>query len=326
MNKKMLGICLVAAVISIGTLGGVVASEAADRSLLGVNAELDETGKTYGHVRLWTTFDSTKDDDIWARGAGYFSLWIHELEKGKGSWEYVAQPSGVVWNSCESNFAYTDVNGSTSTYRPYWYYDIPAWVFEEHSYMYVTIQYYLETGASYDYDASTFNGTYHGGWALDGYNVRFEKQADGRFRRSDNDTEYLDNSVIFAYGDMDEYHMAGFGNHANSIDSHIAALAIEGLNTCSNSAVNGYEAIPYTGKNFLWTYDQNSGVFNGWKDKATASGGVSSQTIDDYDPSLGADGSWTTATKDTAVNAYEKLVAMSKFYMAAHPGAELPID
>ena len=39
MNKKMLGICLAAAVISTGTLGGVVASEVADRSLMLANAE-----------------------------------------------------------------------------------------------------------------------------------------------------------------------------------------------------------------------------------------------------------------------------------------------
>lgn len=41
MNKKMLGICLAAAVISTGTLGGVVASEVADRSLWAANANQD---------------------------------------------------------------------------------------------------------------------------------------------------------------------------------------------------------------------------------------------------------------------------------------------
>lgn len=44
MNKKMLGICLAAAVISTGTLGGVVASEVADRSLMLANAGVEETG------------------------------------------------------------------------------------------------------------------------------------------------------------------------------------------------------------------------------------------------------------------------------------------
>lgn len=326
MNKKMLGICLAAAVISTGTLGGVVASEVADRSLLGVDAELETTGTTYGNVRLWTTLDKADANNAWASGAGYLALWIHEAQENMGSWEYVAQPSGVVWNSCEADFGYADVNNGWGTYRPYWYYDIPAWVFEEHSYMYVTIQYYKEIGTSYDSNASTFNGTYQSGWAINGVNVRFEKQADGRFRRFDNDTEYLDNSVMFVYREMKEYHTAGFGNYANSIDSHIAALAIEGLNTCSNSAVNGYEAIPYTGKNFLWTYDENSGAFNGWKDKHVTGAGIASETIHDYDPSLGADGSWTTASKDWTVNANEKLVAMSKLYMAAHPEVELPID
>lgn len=44
MNKKMLGICLTAAVISTGTLGGVVASEVADRSLMLANAGVEESG------------------------------------------------------------------------------------------------------------------------------------------------------------------------------------------------------------------------------------------------------------------------------------------
>ena len=327
MNKKMLGICLAAAVISTGTLGGVVASEVAGRSLLEANAEVDTTGNTYGFVRLWSSFDKTDANWLWASGAGYFTLWIHDGESSMGSWEHVAQPNGVVWNSCESDFGYSDVNGGWGTYRPYWYYDIPASVFEEHEHFYLTVQYYKETGNQYDSNASTFNGSYSNDANIGNYHVLFERQDDGRYKRSNSDEEYLDNSVMFVWGGAKEYHTGSFNNSQNAIDSSIAALALEGLNTCSNSSVNGYEAIPHFGQTFLWTVDE-AGAFTGWKDSAGEGGknGLSSQTIDDYDPSLGADGSWNTAEKDSTVNAYDKLLAMVGLYQTAHPEADFPIE
>lgn len=104
MNKKMLGICLAAAVISTGTLGGVVASEVADRSLLGAKAEIDTSGSTYGDYRFW--FGSNKGTDYFFDGTNYLTIGIDVYENGvSGSAVYSAEydPSEYlrIANQCE---------------------------------------------------------------------------------------------------------------------------------------------------------------------------------------------------------------------------------
>lgn len=106
MNKKMLGICLAAAVISTGTLGGVVASEVADRSLLGARAEIDASSATYGNVRFWITSDSNTP-----LGDSYVpKIWFHD----GASIDFATdlQNTTSVWNAGEN-------------YRQYWYVDVP---------------------------------------------------------------------------------------------------------------------------------------------------------------------------------------------------------
>lgn len=106
MNKKMLGICLAAAVISTGTLGGVVASEVAGRSLLEANAEVDTTGNTYGDVRFWFSSDPAAP-----LGNDYVpKIWFHN----GSDIDFAADLESTisVWNSAEN-------------YRQYWYVDVP---------------------------------------------------------------------------------------------------------------------------------------------------------------------------------------------------------
>lgn len=92
MNKKMLGICLAAAVISTGTLGGVVASEVADRSLLAANANQDVE-----HFSVSTTDDMFTEGNVaylavssdsiwWIDGANTFLYFYENGDGARSAW------------------------------------------------------------------------------------------------------------------------------------------------------------------------------------------------------------------------------------------------
>lgn len=112
MNKKMLGICLAAAVISTGTLGGVVASEVADRSLMAANALENSDSNTCGNIRFWVSSDMSNP-----LGSGYAPvLWFH----GYGNIDFapsVTEAKSVI-NTAEKGDR--EPNG-----RQYWYIDVP---------------------------------------------------------------------------------------------------------------------------------------------------------------------------------------------------------
>ena len=106
MDKKMLGVCLVAAVIATGTLGGVVASEVADRSLLAANAQVDTSSSTYGNVRFWISSDPNN-----SLGDSFFpKIWFHGYQN--------------IDFATDVNCTFTVINESENN-RKYWYIDVP---------------------------------------------------------------------------------------------------------------------------------------------------------------------------------------------------------
>ena len=101
--------------------------------------------------------------------------------------------------------------------------------------------------------------------------------------------------VLFSYGDWSN---GAFGT-ISSVDAGLAAKALGGMHTCSNSAINGYKAFP----NFNSTFVKNG---ENWK----TVGNLNDYSVDDF------------ATKDTTysgsanvtTNAYTKYLYVQEMY------------
>lgn len=259
MNKKMLGICLAAAVISTGTLGGVVASEVADRSLLGAKAEIDTEATTYGNIRFW--FSSDPEAPF---GDAYFpKIWFHN-DSGM-SFASELKNTHSVMNSAENN-------------RKYWYVDVP----------------YVD-------GLENATGTIQVFHSNDVWNNNSSS-----FAVSD-----LINKVIYVHKVWDDAGVDVCGR----TDVNVAALALEGLYTCSGSSLNGYNAIETFSETWIWKdYDlRDTGGSENWR----TSGMLNAVSCQDY--AFGADWKDSSTSRDTSINAQTKLdtlVAMHEMYAA----------
>ena len=94
------------------------------------------------------------------------------------------------------------------------------------------------------------------------------------------------------------------------ISSEIAALSLEGLNTCSASAVNGFNAINLIGQSFI--YDD----FSTRTGEKTDMEELRNRDIKDYDGSDSGnwDGGWRNGEKTAMIKAGEKLDALLSLY------------
>ena len=296
MNKKMLGICLAAAVISTGTLGGVVASEVAGRSLLEANAEVDTTGNTYGNVRLWVTdeelLDFRENSTINNKWKMQFPvLWFHDQESSSTSEEtqFVIRPTAQYANLAQ-NYPNTNGNG-----RLYWYFDISYESYETiiDNDWYLTVQVYDCAWLNGEGNDNPIETLYERGW----YYIWASQT-----HRLDKAHDPI-NQVIFLWNnDSDQLDWStgsiNDSNIPNVVDASLAALALEGLYTCSSSQINGYGALETIGSTFLWNADKTPKV----------NGSLNGVNIEDY--ANNADWKNPETERLTAVNALAKYEAL----------------
>lgn len=222
MNKKMLGICLAAAVISTGTLGVVVASEVGNQSFMPVSAEVDQSGKTYGKYRLWIGSNSA-GDYFYDPAIGNLSIGIDIYQAGVAAAaieSYVFAPEDY----------FKAVNSPESATAFYYAVDIDA--------KYCSSAYDIEIKRMEGMTTHTWSGKFN-----------FDRL---------NEIIYLWNTNNS--GDQWNY-MKGHSFGSLSVASKdIAAKAIEGLYTCSSSPINGYGAFDRVGGTFLWDTNKQSKI------------------------------------------------------------------
>lgn len=331
MNKKMLGICLAAAVVSTGTLGGVVASEVADRSLLGANAVVDENpSNSYGNIRLWVSAE-------WDGMTGHATLSNHQFPKiGIGSkedrsdWSWL-EPTGNIFNSQElfdGNDWYEHYYGN---WRPYWYFDIDASMLNGLDTVYMSIQVFENMSVWQPINGGGEPDAYKNG--LNKLVVEFNKDESGLWTRDYQSstgatmTDYLFGQVLYIYGNMSEFHSGTIG----SADAEFAATALSAVNTCSASPLNGYKALPNIINTFVYRGFDNFNQMTvtnddpNWIAHGQTAGGSSQSagkapiealkavTLNDFPIDGSASDSWTNNPingKTSSISAWDKITGL----------------
>ena len=174
-----------------------------------------------------------------------------------------------------------------------------------------------ESGGSedvYDGYTGTFNNGAEGGRRYDYFDVELSNYTNewymtvqrfqgGEWKAQTSSIQLTSSNafqVYFVWGDWSTVAAGGI----TSVDAGLAAKALGGMHTCSNSAINGYEAFPNYNSTFVMNGDN-------WK----TSGNLSDYTVNDF-----ADGDTSySGSAATETNAYDKYVAVQGLYNKAHP-------
>ena len=261
MKTKLQFIALASlAVMGAGCLAVTAGVTANQNTQLSLNA--GTVNETVGYVRLWITSETS--NPINTDGC-YPKLWIHD-GSGNNNWDkgndkFVSEVNG--YGEVENKAeGYQDSYGN-QRYRLYYYFDVPA---SKALGYYMTIQ-------RFDLQGKCVNQTTP--LQLTATNV---------------------NEVFYVWSDLSN----ASSGVVNNVGAELAAKAVEGLQTCSSSDANGFNAFPQIAKTFILNENGDWKLPEGQKLDTVEISDYAS--IDDY----------ATGKRTITVNAYDKAVILAR--------------
>lgn len=253
------------AVMGAGCLAVTAGVTANQNTQLSLNAET--INETVGYVRLWVSSD--KNNPI-NRDGCYPKLWIHTgsgtSDSNKGSDVYVTEKNGFVEIQNTEEWENTTVYQG---YRIYYYFDVPVANIVGN---YLTIQRF---------------GINDDAWKNQSGTIKITEENVGQ--------------VFYLWQDQTTITTGG----PDKLSAALAAKGVEGLQTCSSSNINGFNAFPQIAKTFI--LDANGD----WKLP-------SGQNLDEIEISDYASiDDYATGTRSITVNAYDKAVILAQMSATA---------